>query len=150
MVWPKVDRIERLEWSDWLERTTIHSAIIQPVICNQSLIDQTAQSNQSNGDVEFSRYCNRFYAAEMWGHLQTKLNILSLTLCIHMWYRYNQGLPRIISKVNDAINMKAMGCFYWWYHYSQMLYNKKCWNVTTKIDKRENIQKSNSHWHRKI
>ena len=27
------------------------------MICNQSLINQTAQSNQSNGDVEFSRYC---------------------------------------------------------------------------------------------
>ena len=26
------------------------------MICNQSLINQTAQSNQSNGDVEFSRY----------------------------------------------------------------------------------------------
>ena len=43
---------------DWNERTIIHSAIIQPLICNQSLIDQTARSNQSNGDVEFSRYCN--------------------------------------------------------------------------------------------
>ena len=58
MVWLKVDRIERFEWSDRMELTIIHSAIIQPVICNQSLINQTAQSNQSNGDVEFSRYCN--------------------------------------------------------------------------------------------
>ena len=61
MVWLKVDRIERFEWSDWLERTIIHSAIIQPVICNQSLIDQTAQSNQSNGDVEFLRYWSVFH-----------------------------------------------------------------------------------------
>ena len=57
MVWLKIDRIERFEWSDRLELTIIHSEIIQFVICNQSLINQTAQSNQSNGDVEFSRYC---------------------------------------------------------------------------------------------
>ena len=58
MVWLKIYRIERFEWSDRLELTIIHSAIIQFVICNQSLINQTAQSNQSSGDVEFSRYCN--------------------------------------------------------------------------------------------
>ena len=36
-------------------------------------------------------------------------------------------------------NLLAMGCFHWGYPYSQMLYNIKCCNLTTKIDKRENI-----------
>ena len=33
----------------------------------------------------------------------------------------------------------AMGRFNWGYLYSQMLHNTKCCNLTTKIDKRENI-----------
>ena len=35
----------------------------------------------------------------------------------------------------------AMGCFKWWQPYFQMLNNTKCFNLTTKIDKRENISK---------
>ena len=33
----------------------------------------------------------------------------------------------------------AMGCFNQGYPYSHMLHNTKCSNLTTKIDKRENI-----------
>ena len=107
MVWLKVDRIERFEWSDRLELTIIHSAIIQPVICNQSLIDQTAQSNQSNGDFEFSRYCKvkarKVYSFSISGHFDPIFDMLWFVLLCRSSYdcvSYNLDNPQFFRKLD--------------------------------------------------
>ena len=118
MVWLKVDRIERFEWSDWLEQTIIHSAIIQPVICNQSLIDQTAQSNQSNGDVEFSRHCIHIVLSEydsilpdVWpkinvGHCDLYFMVQWLRLLPWRLFHVGTSLLRILNQYDPTHDLK--------------------------------------------